>query len=177
MGNLVFVIHRPARQILAAGLRTFIVVNEGGGASVSDAAPQPLGAASPGVSLDASRSDHAHAKPTPSEIGAATQEQGTKADSAVQLESLSEVAISGSYDDLSSKPAIPASPEFNFPSHVMAAIYARPARAFLRPEKSMRLSDARKIVAAALALLPTRMTSPQAVVQMLAIGLIPVSSL
>jgi len=43
---------------------------------------------------------------TPSDVGAATTAQGTKADTAVQPGSLSTVATTGSYTDLSSKPSL-----------------------------------------------------------------------
>lgn len=60
------------------------VLQESTGTAVGDAAPQPLGTASPGASAAASREDHVHAKPTAADIGAATTAQGTKADTAVQ---------------------------------------------------------------------------------------------
>lgn len=44
---------------------------------------------------------------SPGDIGAATAAQGTLADSAVQPTDLSTVATSGSYTDLTNKPAIP----------------------------------------------------------------------
>lgn len=55
-----------------------------GGTAVGDAAPQPLGVATPGVAAAASREDHVHGKPTAADIGAATAAQGAKADTAVQ---------------------------------------------------------------------------------------------
>ena len=42
----------------------------GGGAGLSDAAPQDLGAASAGVSITASRADHVHEMPTAADVGA-----------------------------------------------------------------------------------------------------------
>ena len=42
----------------------------GGGASLSDATPQALGAATPGTALTASRGDHRHAMPTAAQVGA-----------------------------------------------------------------------------------------------------------
>lgn len=58
----------------------------GGGADLSDDSPEPLGAASAGVSLEASRSDHVHELPTAEALGLAT------------------VATTGSYADLSGAP-------------------------------------------------------------------------
>lgn len=46
----------------------------GGGPDLSDADPAPLGSADPGMSEEASRADHMHDRPTPLEIGAATEE-------------------------------------------------------------------------------------------------------
>ena len=46
------------------------VLGGGGGASLSDATPQPLGAATPGTALAASRGDHRHAMPTAAQVGA-----------------------------------------------------------------------------------------------------------
>lgn len=43
-----------------------------GGTNLSDLDPEPPGAASPGTSTEASRSDHVHAPPSPGQIGAAT---------------------------------------------------------------------------------------------------------
>lgn len=63
---------------------TMETLRDSGGPALSDAAPQPLGAAAPGTSPDASRADHTHALPTPGDIGAATTAQGDKADTAVQ---------------------------------------------------------------------------------------------
>jgi len=73
MGNVVFVIHHPARQVLAAGLRTFVVSGGGGGdgAPVGSSTPQALGIATPGVSTSASRQDHVHAMPGAADVGAA----------------------------------------------------------------------------------------------------------
>ena len=42
----------------------------GGGASVSDATPQPLGTAAAGTGSEASRSDHRHAMPNAAQVGA-----------------------------------------------------------------------------------------------------------
>lgn len=67
---------------------TFEVLQESTGTAVGDAAPQPLGTASPGAAAAASREDHVHAKPTAADIGAATAAQGAKADTAVQPEAL-----------------------------------------------------------------------------------------
>ncbi|WP_324730966.1 hypothetical protein [Pseudomonas paeninsulae] len=80
------------------------------GAVVSDAVPQPLGAAAAGTSPDAARADHVHDLPTPAAIGAATTAQGAKADTAVQPLDLAFVATSGLYDDLSGRPYIPVVP-------------------------------------------------------------------
>lgn len=63
---------------------TFEVLQESTGTAVGDAAPQPLGVAAPGEAAAASREDHVHAKPTATDIGAATAAQGAKADTAVQ---------------------------------------------------------------------------------------------
>lgn len=46
--------------------------SSGGGADLSDATPEALGVASPGISEEASRSDHVHPLPTPAAIGAAS---------------------------------------------------------------------------------------------------------
>ena len=63
---------------------TLEALRAGGGTSVGNAAPQPLGAPTPGTASAASREDHVHAKPTAADIGAATAAQGAKADTAVQ---------------------------------------------------------------------------------------------
>lgn len=85
-------------------------LRDSGGAALSDAAPQALGAAAAGVSEEASRADHVHDLPTPADIGAATAGQGALASTAVQPAALATVATSGSYPDLADKPFIPAAP-------------------------------------------------------------------
>lgn len=50
----------------------------------------------------------AHITLTPADLGAATEQQGALADTAVQPGALADVATSGSYDDLSGKPFIPS---------------------------------------------------------------------
>ena len=87
---------------------TMETLRDSGGPALSDALPQALGAASAGTSPDASRSDHAHALPTPAAIGAATAAQGAAADSAVQPGALAAVATSGAYADLTGTPSIPS---------------------------------------------------------------------
>lgn len=57
----------------------FYPFNEDGGAGLSDDQPLPLGAASPGVSDEASRSDHRHPMPSASDVGAATPASVTSA--------------------------------------------------------------------------------------------------
>lgn len=61
---------------------------------------------------------------TAADVGAATAAQGAKADSAVQPDSLKAVALTGSYNDLVDKPAIPSSA-----SDVGAATAAQGAKA------------------------------------------------
>ncbi len=73
-------------RVTAGGLEA---LRDSGGADLSDAAPQALGAASAGVSEEASRADHVHDLPTPADIGAATAAQGALAESAVQPDDLS----------------------------------------------------------------------------------------
>lgn len=48
-----------------------LMVEGGGGATLSDADPQPLGTAGPGTSEEASRGDHVHAMPSAADVGAA----------------------------------------------------------------------------------------------------------
>jgi hypothetical protein len=50
---------------------TVRITTGGGGASLSDATPQPAGTATAGVGTVASRDDHRHAMPTASDVGAA----------------------------------------------------------------------------------------------------------
>lgn len=50
-------------------------VSTGSGAALSDDTPEPLGVADPGVSPDASRSDHVHVMPSAADVGATTAGQ------------------------------------------------------------------------------------------------------
>ncbi len=61
------------------GTGTEWVDQAGGGGGLSDDQPLPLGAASPGVSDEASRSDHRHPMPSASDVGAATPASVTSA--------------------------------------------------------------------------------------------------
>lgn len=49
---------------------TMETLRDSGGPTLSDSAPQALGAAAAGTSLEASRADHVHDLPTPADIGA-----------------------------------------------------------------------------------------------------------
>ena len=52
------------------GAVQFTLTGTGGGASLSDSPPQPLGTAAAGTAATASRGDHRHAMPTAAQVGA-----------------------------------------------------------------------------------------------------------
>ena len=52
------------------GAVQYTLTGTGGGASLSDSTPQPLGTAAAGTAATASRSDHRHAMPTAADVGA-----------------------------------------------------------------------------------------------------------
>jgi hypothetical protein len=72
--------------------------------------PAALGTASPGVSNGLARGDHVHPMPTAEQVGARPDNWMPTAS---QIEGLAAVATSGSYDDLTDTPDIPA--EYELP--------------------------------------------------------------
>lgn len=105
---------------------------QGPAVPLSDTQPAPLGTVAPGVSTEASRSDHVHAMPTAAQVGADTSGAASAAIIAHEsapdphpqylLEaSAAAVATSGSYGDLTGRPTLGTAAAQNVEAFATAA--------------------------------------------------------